>query len=144
MNISDAPLSRQANTSKPHVVTTYDYTDEDGELLYQVVRFEPKDFRQRRRDGLKGWVWNLGDTRRVLYRVPELVKAPKDRLVFVVEGEKDADRLHSHGLLATTNAMGAGKWRQEYSEALRGRNVAILPDNDDPGRKHAADVERAL
>jgi hypothetical protein len=123
---------------------TYRYTDESGTLLYEVVRYDPKDFRQRRPDGRGGWHWNLSGVRRVLYRLPELLAADPGRPVFLVEGEKDADNLAALCLVATTGAMGAGKWRSEYAEALRGRHVCILPDNDEPGRKHAADVARQL
>jgi putative DNA primase/helicase len=126
------------------VAAEYDYRDENGLLLFQVVRFVPKDFRQRRPDGSGGWTWKLGDVRRVLYRLPELVSAGSEAPVFIVEGEKDADKLASLGLLATTNPGGAGKWRTNYSEALRARTVVILPDNDDVGRRHAVDVARAL
>jgi hypothetical protein len=52
--------------SKRHEVAAYDYTDERGELLYQTVRYEPKDFRQRRPDGSGGWVWKLNGVRLVL------------------------------------------------------------------------------
>src|SRR5262249_41355583 len=93
-----------------------------------------------------GWIYSLGDVRRVLFRLPELMAAPLDRPVFIVEGEKDVLNLAKIGILATTNAMGAGKgkWRQEYTESLRGRHVIILPDNDDQGRKHAYEVARHL
>ncbi len=80
----------------------------------------------------------------MLYRLAELRAADPGRLVFVVEGERDADRLATLGLLATTGAGGAGKWRPEYGDALRGRRVAILPDADEPGRQHAQDVARSL
>ncbi len=132
------------SNGKPRIVATYDYRDEKGELLYQSVRFDPKDFKVRRPNGRGGWYWNLGNARRVLYHLPELMAAPADRPVFVVEGEKDADNLRAQGLLATTNAMGAGKWQDEYTEALRGRHVIILPDNDDAGRRHAAMVAAAI
>ena len=122
----------------------YDYTDEQGELLYQAVRKEPKDFRQRRPDGQGGWIWNLQEVRRVLYHLPELVTADPQRAVFVVEGEKDVETLRSFGFLATCNPGGAGKWRSEYSEILRGRRVAILPDNDASGLKHAYEVAKFL
>ena len=122
---------------------TYDYRDEQGELLFQAVRRKPKDFRQRRPDGNGGWVWNLKDTRRVLYHLQELVENP-DRAVFVVEGEKDVETLRSQGLLATCNPGGAGKWRDEYSQTLSGRIVAILPDNDSVGVKHAHEVAQNL
>jgi DNA primase len=64
--------------------------------------------------------------------------------VFVVEGEKDADNLNRLGLIATTKAGGAGKWKKEYSEALRGGHVVILPDNDEAGRQHTSKVVRSL
>jgi hypothetical protein len=127
------------------LVTAYDYRDERGALLFQAVRLtEPKDFRQRRPKAGGGWEWKLGDTRRVLYRLPELLAADTAATVYLVEGEKDADNLAKLGLVATTNPMGAGKWRKEYAEFLRGRPVALLPDNDDPGREHAKTVAASL
>jgi hypothetical protein len=127
------------------MVKTFPYTDENGDLLFEVVRYLPKDFRQRRPDGRGGWVWSLGDVRRVLYRLPEVVAAVKeDTRIFVVEGERDADTLVSSGCCATTNPGGAGRWRPEYGEVLRGAGVVILPDNDGPGRRHARQVARHL
>lgn len=131
--------------SERTIVDTYDYTDENGNLVYQVVRFHPKDFRQRRPDGKGGWKWSLGDTRRVLYHLVELkVGIAAGRRVFVVEGEKDVHTLESLGFVATTNAGGAGKWTDDYTAALSGAHVVILPDNDDPGRHHAETVAAAL
>jgi putative DNA primase/helicase len=106
----------------------YDYTDESGKLFFQCVRFLPKRFSQRRPDGLGGWLWNLDGVRRVLYRLPEVLKA---QLVCVTEGEKDADNLCDLGFTATTNPGGAGKWRDEYGETLRGKDVVIFSDVDD-------------
>ncbi len=126
------------------IVTTYDYQDEQGTLLYQSVRFNPKEFRQRRPDGNGSWIWNLDGVRRVPYRLAELVKADRKQLVFVVEGEKDCDNLSKLGLVATTNPGGAGKWKSAYNVSLRGRHVVVLPDNDDPGRKHAKQVAASL
>jgi hypothetical protein len=82
--------------------------------------------------------------RRVLYRLPELLASDPDDVVWLVEGEKDVDALRRGGLTATTNIMGAGKWQPEYSEFLRGRHVAIVPDNDETGRRHAAAIDKAL
>jgi hypothetical protein len=126
------------------IVAKYDYRDESGTFLFQVVRFEPKDFRQRRPDGRGGWTWNTKGTRRVLYRLPELLAAGSSAWVFVVEGEKDADNLAALGLVATCNAGGAGKWQDDYTETLRGRRVAIVPDRDGPGWDHAEDVAGRL
>lgn len=122
----------------------YDYRDEQGQLLFQAVRYEPKSFSQRRPDGQGGWLYNLKETRRVLYQLPRLTAASIDTPIFLCEGEKDADRLNELGLVATTNPMGAGKWRREYSNFLKGRDVVILPDNDDPGRAHARQVANDL
>src|SRR5262249_39236980 len=78
------------------------------------------------------------------YHLPELLSANKDRTVVIAEGEKDVDRLRSIGVVATCNVGGAGKWRDEYNEHLRGRKVVILPDNDPPGHKHAQQVAGSL
>lgn len=138
------PPNGKPNKPRGKIVAAYPYTDEAGALLFQTVRYEPKGFKQRRPDGKERWVWNLKGVRRVLYRLPGLVQADPGQPVFVVEGEKDAHNLTVLGLVATTNPQGAGKWRPEYSEALRGRHVVILPDNDEPGRKHAQQVARSL
>jgi 5S rRNA maturation endonuclease (ribonuclease M5) len=143
-----AVQSVESEPAKGRVVASYDYTDDKGELLYQVVRLEPKDFRQRRPDGKGEWIWNLQGVRRVLYRLPELLAAknadPK-RPVFVVEGEKDADALQRGGATATCNPMGAGKWRNEYAEFLRGfEAVAVIADKDEPGRAHAQQVAASV
>jgi hypothetical protein len=122
------------------IVAEYDYIDEQGARLYQAVRFLPKGFRQRRPDGRGGWIWNLDEVRLVLYRLHELGGHAR---LFVVEGEKDADRLWSLGLPATCNSMGAGKWRDEYVAQLRAAGVTevvIIPDNDRPGVQHAEAV----
>jgi len=113
--------------------------------LYQAVRYDNKDFSQRRPDGKDGWKWNLDGVRRVLYRLPELLRANPDDWVFIVEGEKDVDRLFDEGLIATTCPMGAGKWDDNFSEFLNDRKlIAIIPDNDEAGKKHAKQIEESL
>ena len=131
--------NKEAQTRRE--IAAYDYTDEDGSLLFQAVRYEPKDFRQRRPDGVGGWIWNLKDTRMVLYRLPEILPSP---LVYIVEGEKDVETLRRNDLPATCSPMGASKWRDEYNESLRGKTVVILPDNDAPGKAHAEKVAASL
>lgn len=121
----------------------YNYHAEDGQLLYQVVRFPGKEFRQRQPDGAEGWKWNLKGVTRVLYHLPELKGHKK---VYIVEGEKDVDRLWSLGIPATTSPMGAGKWKDGYADQLKTsgvEQVIVLPDNDAEGRKHAEDVARS-
>lgn len=128
----------------PRQVATYDYTSADGKLLYQVVRFEPKDFRQRQPSVSGAWDWHMKGVQRIPYRLNEV----KGRAtIYVVEGEKDADTLWALGCPATTNVGGAGKWRSSDSQALVGVGVTkcvLIPDNDGPGRKHMAEVELSL
>jgi Protein of unknown function (DUF3987) len=129
----------------PEIVKQYDYTDESGTLLFQAVRYEPKTFKQRRPDGGGGWIWDLDNTRRVPYRLPDLVAAlQRGDTIYVCEGEKDADNLRDLGLAATTNPGGANKWRSEYSEFLRGADLVIIGDNDQPGRDHTKQVAQNL
>lgn len=127
------------------IAATYDYLDEAGAPVFQVVRYEPKDFAQRRPDGAGGWTWSVKGVRQVPYRLPELIEAiGQDRQIFVVEGERDADNLAALGVPTTTNARGAGKWSSEQSDYFDGARVVIIPDNDEPGRRHADGVGAAL
>ena len=134
---------KPATNSKPRIVATYGYSDEAGKLVFQVVRHEPKDFRQRRPKPGGGWDWSVKGVRVVPYRLPELLAEPT-RPVLVVEGEKDADNLARIGVLATCNAGGAGKWTAEHAAYFRGRGVIVLADNDEPGRNHAEQVAQSL
>ena len=136
-------LAGRQNASEPKrlLIKTYDYTDENGKLLFQVCRYRPKYFSQRQPDGKGGWIWNIEGVRRVLYRLPEVIAA---QTVAITEGEKDADNLCSLGITATTNPMGAGKWRDEYSETLRGKDVVIFGDVGDDKREGEIHVERVI
>lgn len=135
------------NGSQPRrIVATYDYVDEEGQRLFEVVRYEPKDFRQRHKVNGR-WIWNIKDVRLVLYHLPEVIAAAaNDEEVWIVEGEKDADRLSELGLVATCNPMGAGKWDDSYASVLQSARVAIIQDRDAHGRgqKHARDIARSL
>lgn len=114
----------------------FDYFDEDGVLRYQVQRFEPKTFRQRRPDDKGGWINNMEGVEALPYALPSLL-ANKNRAIYVVEGEKCADRLIREGKLATTNHGGANNWKPEINKWFKDRLVVVIPDNDEAGRKHA-------
>lgn len=146
-HFSDADIERavtmaaesRAPKSKP--TATYDYQCSDGTPLYQVARYDnPKRFQHRQPDGHGGWVYR-GTQRRVLYRYPDLLKFPS-ATIFVTEGEKDCDRLWSIDLCATTVA--SGKWTDHCVQALAGRHVLILEDNDEAGRKKALEAAKLL
>lgn len=142
LDIPDERPQRQAPaTSK--LVKTYDYINSDGELVLQVCRFEPKTFRQRRPDG-DGWSWSVKGVEQVPYRLIDILNLEGRGTVYIVEGEKDADRLAEVGLVATCNAGGAGKWPEALSQNLGGLDVVIIPDNDDAGEKHANLVAASL
>lgn len=130
--------------------TFYDYCDEDGATLFRVER-RGKDavppFLQHGPDGRGGFHAARGcmqGVRRVAYRLPELAAADPSEIVFVCEGEKDADRLTNAGLVATTNPGGAGKFTADLAAPLQGRRVIALQDNDEAGAKHVAAVLAAL
>ena len=152
---------------RSRIAELYPYHDETGRLLFEVVRLEPKDFRQRQSDpsAAGGWRWSVRGVRQVPYRLPDVLEAiGMGRVIFIVEGEKDANRLWELGLPATCNAGGAGKWRPELSEFFTGADVAIIPDHDPqktnpktgalmfhadgrpvlPGQDHAVDVAQSL
>lgn len=135
---------RRAGKGPRRIANTHDYTDEGGELLYQTVRYEPKGFSQRRPDGPGKWIWSIKGARLVPFGLPELLAAPLVETVLECEGELDVLRAREMGFTATCNPMGAGKWRAEYSEHLRGRFVVVIRDNDEPGRKHGEDVARSV
>jgi hypothetical protein len=119
-------------TPPKKVVATYRYEDKDGGHVMDVVRFKPKDFRPKRPDGK----WTLDGVTRVPYRLPQMleaIKIGKDILIF--EGEKDCENAEKFGLVATTFAGGAGKWRKEYSEWFQDAKVICIPDNVPAGLK---------
>ncbi|MBU1067323.1 hypothetical protein KKE60_06020 [Patescibacteria group bacterium] len=124
----------------------YDYIDENGVFLYQVVRLYPKKFFQRR--WVKNqWVYNLDNTRRVLYHLPEVINS---QIVFIVEGEKDVETLRNKikqstydfllNASVTTCGCGSNSWKEEYNRFLQNKIVYIIPDNDKPGHKLAKEI----
>ncbi len=127
----------------------YEYFDENNELIYQVIRKQGKVFICRRPDGAGNWAYKLDGVNRILYRLPQLKKArehdeAKYKKVYICEGEKDVHTLENHGLLATCNPHGAGKWHDDFNESLSGLDCVILPDNDEAGRNHADAVAMSI
>ena len=158
--------------SNDRVAAVYNYRDETGkDILFQVVRWLPKRFTQRR-NNLKfnaslprkdehgqlvnpEFVSNTDGVRRVLYRLPEMLHALQEnpkRWILVMEGEKDVDLAIQNKIAAVTNPMGALHWKKEYVPFFKDVNVAIFPDNDpidpvqgfSPGRRHALEIADSL
>lgn len=144
MGLTQASLfpPQKRTKDKLELIKTYDFVDAEGVLLFQKLRYVDssgkKTFRQRKPDGHGGWEYSLGDTPKVLYNLPTVLKAVKDGFpIWVVEGEKDADTLMELGIIATTMPGGAGKWLQIHTDALAGGVVVVIADNDEPGIAHA-------
>lgn len=125
----------------------YDYVDEQGALLFQVLRMPGKEFPARRREE-DGWRWGLEGVRRVPYKLPQLIEAVAEgKWIVIVEGEKDADAGNEHAgdnFFFTCNPGGAGKWLPEYAKFFRKAKVIIWRDRDDPGTLHAQRVRASL
>lgn len=163
----NTPTQPQQQAPQRKYVKGYDYRDENGIILYQVCRWEPKHFTQRRanpdfnnkmpvdKEKNPQWFNNMDGVKRVLYKLPELlrdIKANAERFVFIVEGEKDVDLMRDNQIVATTMPGGALKWLPEYNQWLKNCNVCIIPDNDpvdstigfSPGKRHAELVAQSL
>lgn len=145
LTLADLMPPKVENGNGKRIDATYDYTDENGVLLYQVVRYVPKEFRQRQPAIDGGWQWKMEGVRRVLFRLPHVLAAKaQGDTIYLTEGEKDALALVDLGLCATTHAGGAGKWREEYTRTLTDCHVVMVPDQDEAGRKHCELVAAQL
>lgn len=136
------PRSGNTGGTPGKVVAAYVYRSATGLEIYQVLRYEPKTFKQQKWTG-KEWAWGMEGVQRVLYNLPEILAAG-EKPVVICEGEKDADNLTRLGWIATTNVGGSSTWMTGYSESLKGRTVVVCGDNDEPGRKHVAAIIEAL
>lgn len=133
------------NPTIPELEAVYDYVDENGNTLYQVIRYYPKAFKQRRVENDE-YVWNLNGIKRVLFHLPKVLEAIEgNKIVYFVEGEKDCLNLNERGITATSCSGGSSaEWLPQYTETLRNARVAIIPDGDKPGREHAEKVAKFL
>lgn len=132
---------RESRRKWSPTVAQYPYVNEQNAPLYTVRRTADRNFYPKQSNGQNGY-----GPRRVLYHLPEVIAAG-ERWVLLVEGEKDVDRLRELGFVATTSPGGANSWRagvSSYRDSLRGRKVAIIPDNDEPGWKYAVAVARSI
>jgi hypothetical protein len=154
------PSVRVGGSALGLIVALHDYRSagaDKGTVLFQKVRYEPKDFRLRHRDDVQDpWVWNLAGIQPVLYNLPQVVTA---NVVIIVEGEKDSDRLtharpfHQRGewrVAVTCTCHGAwkpgekSKWLPSYNPYFAGKMVIVLPDNDPPGEAYATGAAAAV
>ena len=136
-----------ATTGEPDVV--YTYANKDGDVVFEVCRFPDKQFKQRTMSVAGDDIYKVKGLPILLYRLPEVMEA---ETVFIVEGEKDADSVHKlvimdssgYPIVGSTNSGGANKWRKEHTQALKGKRVICIGDNDPRGVRHMDDVAEAL
>lgn len=143
IGLTEKDLFNNEKQQKPELVKEYMYKDEEGKVLYKVMRFIPKNFMQAKYDNGK-WIYKMTGVRYVPYNLPNVVKSD---VVYFVEGEKDADNLNAIGVVATTTAGGAASFKrkaEEYAKFFKDKTVYILPDNDKAGNKYADDILTAL
>jgi putative DNA primase/helicase len=146
LNPEGLALEERAESNEEVV---YRYVDLERNVRHETVKItspgKKKTYKQRRPDGKGGYIWDLKGVETVLYYLPTVVEAVENHeVVFIVEGEKDAETLCCQGIVATTNPMGAMKWKESYSKYLKGADVAILPDNDAIGVNHANEVAMSV
>jgi hypothetical protein len=147
LTLADLFTTRTTSNHTRRIVNVYDYHDAQGHVVHQTVRYAPKDFKQRRPDPANpgAYIWSLKGIEPVLYHLPDVLAAvTRGETVYLCEGEKDVKALRDLGLVATCNAMGAGKWHPSYTATLCGGKAVLLPDNDLAGRQHTVVVTTAL
>ena len=134
----------ELESRREEIVRVYRYEDDQGQPLIEVARTKEKSFPVIHREG-EAWYWGDGGQNAILYRLPQLIKGVKaGRRVWLVEGEKDAERLEALGFVASCNKGGAGKWAEQSKQYFKGAKVVIVPDLDEPGRKHARLIAKGL
>jgi 5S rRNA maturation endonuclease (ribonuclease M5) len=135
------------DTAKPEkrkIVAHYDYTDEKGKVVHRTIKYNPKSYKQCTFKEGEGWVWSLKGSQTYLYNLPDVIKKHQ---IWICEGEKDSDTVNSLGIktvAATSNPMGAKKWKKQYNEYLKDKDCVLFPDNDEEGRLHMDRIAASL
>ena len=137
------PKKQRSSKAEGKIEKVYQYEDLSGsKVLFEVVRYRPKAFKQRRPDGRGGYIYNLKGVETVIFRLPQITAAvARGETVYHAEGEKDVLSIVSLGLEATTSPMGANSWKSSYAKFYTGASqVVIFPDKDEAGRAYAHNV----
>jgi 5S rRNA maturation endonuclease (ribonuclease M5) len=145
LDLTWADINNPKQPDTPEQPITYTYTNPDGTPRYRVIRTPDKKFWQQAFNPETGeWENGIAGIERTLYRHPELIQAIADgKPIWIVEGEKDADRLHRHGHTATCNSGGAGKFTDDLADLLtEATYINIIADNDQPGIDHANHISQ--
>lgn len=122
----------------------YVYHDIVGNIVCRKCKKKTPDgkkfFWNERYEGGQ-WINKLDGVTVPLYNLPAVLKSD---VVYLAEGEKDAETLIKAGLCGTTSHAGAKSWGAHLTDALKGKTVVILPDNDKPGKERVGQLAKAL
>lgn len=146
---NQAQTPKQQSKPTLTLVENYDYIQPDGTPFLRVARLVDergkKTFKQYKYDTLfESWLPGKPEGPEIPYKLPELLAANPDEPWWLVEGEKSVNYLRSLGLQATTASGGSSKWAPELNEWFTGRDVFVIPDNDDIGRTYARKIVVAI
>lgn len=137
---TESPPINASNPGNPSAI--YDYHDNFGHLVYQVLRYEPKAFRQRKINDLGEFEWSMQGIKRYPYNLTSLLQRPSE-VLWWVEGEKDVENLRPF-CLASTSSGGSNAWKKEIASFIPQRIIIVIPDKDMPGQAYAENVRDAL
>lgn len=141
--VRTTPIHTTNPENPPSAVATYNYYDENGQLVARKIRQRDKNFFWQHRNQNNDWENTRAGVMHLLYS-GNTTELPDT--IFVVEGEKDVDTLQNLGKVAVSGMDGAGpgKWHKAYTERLRGKKVYIIQDNDEVGREYAQQIAVSL
>jgi len=138
----------QTYNNKP-LLHAWTYRDTNGQELGIVGRYQngsdKKDIVPFFKLNGTGWTAGIELNPRPLFGLDNLAKHPKNKGIFIVEGEKSAAALQSMDIGALTSIGGSNQAKQTDWTPLNGyKMVYLMPDNDEPGEHYMQDVYRAL
>ncbi len=136
LGLTPSDLFHDTRTSSaPADPTEYIYHDNEGKPILKKLRYPNKAFCWYYMTDSGGWTKGRNKIEPPLYNQYQCRQYDK---IYIVEGEKDVQTLQSLGKCAVSLPDGAkSKWKDSYTEYFKDKTVAILPDNDEPGRAYA-------
>lgn len=149
---------------KWEIVAVWDFHYPDGTLAQQEVKRlrevdvinhqtgeiatqKEKWFKPQWPDGQGGWITKEAPLNYVspLYCAPQIAGwVEAGTTIHVAEGPKDADALAAAGCAATSNASGAGSFKEHHADALAGADVVAWIDHDKAGFRRGLDLHHLL
>lgn len=144
---ANAPVPAMVDARLGKPAASWCYRDTDGGVLYYVARYDSRDGKQVKPWAFDvdagAWVCRAYPRPRPLYGLDRLAANPASP-VLIVEGEKCADAARDAGYVVMTWCGGSNAVTSADWSAIKGRDVTIWPDADEPGKKAAAQIQDIL